>query len=201
MTARTPLLLTAVITVTALIAVVLAGCSGDPGPTQAGSATPTAHASQTVEATPTATPTVTTDPSQIADNVTSWYEYGGAVLIGRVTDAAVKVQTEHANDASVIDFEDLVTACRDARSFGSIPDQKTYISWTTAVRNLYDGANSVLDSGSEDLLFRSPDKQAQEFRGWEQFSKGIADLKAFHSHLRSSFGLAPEKDPWKDSGE
>ncbi len=195
MTARTPLILTAI---GALTVVVLAGCSADGGDARAGSsATPTADASQTATPTPTATPTVTTDPSQIADNVASWYEHGGSTLINRVTNAAIEVQTQYESKASIIDFEDLVTALRDARSYEAIPNQKTYIAWTTAVRELYDGSNGVVDSGDEDTVLRSPEKQAQEARGWDEFNKGITDLKAFHSHLRTSFGLGPETDPWK----
>ncbi|MFF5895083.1 hypothetical protein ACFY8O_04050 [Streptomyces argenteolus] len=188
-------------------AVLLAGCSGggsgtDRSTDAAGPSAATATAAPTTAA-PVAEPSVAASPStaaQIAEVVTTWYEFGGESAMVDLIGEIVTVQADRTPDELgyvTVDFGPLFDATEAARWPGTIPDTRTQTEWWTALGHLEDGAQAVLDSSPDVSLLWSRQETEQAYEGWRTFDKGVKELKAVQARLRGTFGLRPPTDPWK----
>jgi hypothetical protein len=189
-----------VVVLAAVTAALLAACSGDPGAAPTAEPTPTDSATPFAEPTPTptASATPTTDPSQIANNVTYWYESGGEEQIVSVINMAAEIQARHARRAWIVDFSHFFPTVHDAQKYDPIPDRKTQTAWSTALGHLNNGAGDILDSSQLGIVqSQSPEQVKQEARGWKEFGEGIKGLKAVEARLHRTFGLDPLTDPWE----
>jgi hypothetical protein len=187
-----------VVVLAAVTAALLAACSGDPGAAPTAEPTPTDSATPFAEPTPTptASATPTTDPSQIANNVTYWYESGGEEQIVSVINMAAEIQARHARRAWIIDFSHFFPTVHDAQKYDPIPDRKTQTAWSTALGHLNNGAGDILDSSQLGIVqSQSPEQVKQEARGWKEFGGPQGGRSTAPPHLRPRSADGPLGGP------
>lgn len=187
-------------------AALLAGCSaGGSGADRSADPAPPTAATATATAVPAAEPSPTAASSpptaaEIAELVTNWYEFGGEAAMAGLISEIVAVEAARTPDDLgyvTVDFGPLFDAIEEAAWPGTIPDLKARTAWSAALGHLEDGANAVLSSSPDLRLFQSRQEAEQAYEGWRTFDKGVKELKAVQSRLRSTFSLRPSSDPWK----
>jgi hypothetical protein len=188
---------------TAVTAVTLAACSGDPGAMPTAEPTPNDSTTSIVDqlltptesAAPTAYPSAT-DPAQIANNVALWYESGGKEELTGVRGEAEAVYSHHDDDFWFIDFSRLFDQVHEAQEYPPIPDRKTQAAWSAALKHVSNGGGDVFNATRFGTAqSQSAERAKQEAQGWKELAEGIKGLKAVEARLHRTFGLDPLTAP------
>ena len=186
-----------------VLSALTAACSGGSGSTQP-SDPPSSTGSAPTEApapaptTPSATGTPTPDPSMTAELVSEWFGNGGEPQLRQVSADTADLQAEHQRGDAIIDFTQFFSTVQAAQHYAPIPERTTQSLWSTALKDLNDGAGDVyeaapLSSGvAPDAAHRK-----REAKGWTEFEAGVKALKSAEARLHSTFGLDLLPDPWE----
>lgn len=191
----------------AVAVALLTACSDTSRTSRVAEPTPSVSATPTAEPTPTSTHTAratpSTDPSQVAGNVTYWFDSGGESQLVSVINAAAEIRASHHPGAELIDFSTYFPTVHEAQKYRPIPDGRTQAAWSTALKHLNNGAGDVYEAlphlGTGQSM--GPEQEKQEARGWKEFGEGIKGLKAVQARLHRSFGLVLLTDPWEVTPE
>ncbi|MEV6005633.1 hypothetical protein AB0M29_02380 [Streptomyces sp. NPDC051976] len=182
-----------------------AACSGGSGSTQPSDPPSSTSSSPTgapapAPTTPSATGTPTPDPSMTAELVSEWFGNGGEQQLRAVSADAADLQAEHQRGAAIIDFTQFFSTVHTAQHYAPVPDRATQSLWSTALKDLNDGAGDVYESAplgsgvTPDAAHRK-----REAKGWTEFEAGVKALKSAEARLHYSFHLDLSSDPWEST--